>query len=225
MRVPNVLLMVASICLPVAAWAQDTGQQTSVRRPWLHVQAVEPGSEILLTDARTREAQRYVLAVDADSIRVLNLTDTALPGSLADTLRSIASQHPEYFAQAAAGGTVVMGRVRLTKSGVFVGDDQAVELQRIVQTHARQNVGEVARLRRGGGFWGRLGPLGGFFVGGMAGGLVSGLACRAVSGTNRCDSGAFLLGMVGGGVGGGTYGSYAARRETLQVVYRANLEN
>jgi hypothetical protein len=220
MKTLHVLLMVASTSLPISAWAQDRGHERAARE-WPRVQALEAGSEILLTVARTGPGQRYVLDVDDASVRVLNLTDSTLSASLAETLRSIASQHPEYFTQAAADGTVVMGRVRLTKAGVFVGDDFAVDLQRIVQTHARPDVAEIARRRRGRGFWGHLGPLGGFFVGGMAGGMVSSAGCRAVRGRSRCDTGAFLIGMVGGVVAGGTYGWHAARRETEEVVYRA----
>jgi hypothetical protein len=216
MRALHVLLIVTSTSLPAAAWAQE-----SAATRWPRVQALEAGSDILLTVARNRPAQRYLLAVDDEGLRVLNLTDPSLPASLAGTLRSIASQHPEYFAQAAADGTVIVDRVTLTKAGVFVGNVHAVDLQRIVQTHARPDIVEIARRRRGRGFWGHLGPLGGFLVGGMAGGLVSGVGCRAVSGRNRCDTGAFLIGMVGGGVAGGTYGWHAARRETEEVVYRA----
>jgi hypothetical protein len=212
MRVLLVLLIVAIDSLPAAAQSKDS---------WARAQALEPGSEILITVARFRPVQRYVVAIDDNSLRVLNLADSSLPGPLAETLRSIASEHPEYFARAASDGTVVVGRMRLTKTGVFVGNDQIGDLQRLVETHARPDVSEIARRRRGRGFWGHLGPLGGFFVGGMAGGLVTGLACQAVSGRDRCDTGAFLIGMVGGGVAGGTYGGYAARHETEEVVYRA----
>jgi hypothetical protein len=214
MRVLLVLLIVSIYCLPVAAQSEDS---------WTRAQALQPGSEILLTVARTEPVQRYVIAVDDDSLRVLNLADSPLPGPLEETLRSIASEHPEYFARAASDGTVVVGRVRLTKTGIFVGNDRIGDLQRLVETHARPGVSEIARRRRGRGFWGHLGPLGGFFVGGMAGGLVSGVACRAVSGRDRCDTGAFLTGMVGGGVAGATYGGHAARRETEEIVYRATL--
>jgi hypothetical protein len=212
MRTLLVLLLVSSYNLPAAA---------QPHAEWTRVQALEPGSEIVLTVTRDRPVLRYVIAVDNDILRVLNLTDSPLPGRLTETLRSIASQHPEYFAQVAADGTVVVGQVRLTKTGVFVGNDRVGDVQRLVETHARHEVAEIARRRRGRGFWGHLGPLGGYFVGGMAGGLVSGVACRAVNGTNRCDNGAFLVGMVGGGVAGGAYGWHAARRETEEIVYRA----
>jgi hypothetical protein len=220
MRVAHALLIVSSISLPAAAWAQEAVHHESAVPPWPRVQALEPGSEIVLTVARSRSVQRYVIAVDDDHLHVLNLTDAPLSGPLAETLRSIASQHPEYFAQA-TNGTVVIGRVRLTRAGVFVGDEHAADLQHIVQTHSRDDVAEIARRRRGRGLWGHLGPLGGFFVGGMTGGLVSSVACRATSGRNRCDTGAFLIGMVSGGVAGATYGTHAARRETTEIVYRA----
>ena len=212
MRVLLVLLIVSIDSLPAAAQPKHS---------WARAQTLEPGSEVLITVARTAPVQRYVVAIDDNSLRVLNLADSSLPGPLAKTLRSIASEHPEYFARAASDGTVVVGRVRLTKTGVFVGNDQVSDLQRLVETHARPDVSEITRRRRGRGFWGHLGPLGGFFVGGMAGGLVSGVVCQAVSGRDRCDTGAFLIGMVGGGVAGATYGGYAARRETEEVVYRA----
>jgi hypothetical protein len=221
MRALHVLLMVSSVSLPAGASAQEAAPRGTAARPWPRVQALEPGSEILLTVARARLEERYVIEVGDESLSVLNLSDPSLPTTLADTLRSIASQHPEYFAQAAADGTIVMGRVRLTNRGVFVGDEHVLDLPRIIQTHARQDVAEIARRRRGRGFWGHLGPLGGFFVGGMAGGFVSGVACRAARGQNGCDTGAFLLGMVGGGVAGGAYGWHAARRETEEIVYRA----
>jgi len=91
----------------------------------------------------------------------------------------------------------------------------------ISEIHARDDVAEVARLRKGRGVWGHLGAFGGYFVGGMAGGFVSGLACQAARGRGRCDTGAFLGGMLVGGVAGGIQGFRAARRETEDVIYRA----
>ena len=175
MRALLVLLIVSSYSLPATA---------QTHAAWTRVQALEPGSEIVLTVTRDRPVQRYVIAVEDDSIRVLNLTGSTL--RLTDTIRSIASRHPEYF-----------------------------------ETYARSEVAEIATHRRGRGFWGRLGPLGGYFVGGMAGGLLSGVACQAVNGRDRCDTGAFLVGMVGGGLTGFTYGWHAAGRVSEEIVYRA----
>ena len=87
MRALLVLLIVSSYSLPAAA---------QTHAAWTRVQALEPGSEIVLTVIRDRPVQRYVIAVEDDSIRVLNLNGSA-PGRLTETLRSITSRHPEYF--------------------------------------------------------------------------------------------------------------------------------
>ena len=86
---------------------------------------------------------------------------------------------------------------------------------------ARTNIAAITIRRKGRGFWGHLGPLGGYFLGGLAGGYSAGLVCQAAAGRDRCDTGAFLTGMLGGGIAGGTAGFHAARRETEDVVYRA----
>jgi hypothetical protein len=85
----------------------------------------------------------------------------------------------------------------------------------------RTDVSAIATRKKGRGFWGHLGPLGGYFVGGLAGGYSAGLVCQAAARRDRCDTGAFLTGMLGGGIAGGTAGLHAARRETEVVVYRA----
>ena len=105
----------------------------------------------------------------------------------------------------------------------FVSADESTltlrKLQQSTVATPRADVVQVAVTRRGRGFWGHAGPVGGYFVGAFAGGFATGLACQAVRGASRCDSGAFLLGMVGGGLAGGTYGFHAARRETEEVIY------
>jgi hypothetical protein len=90
---------------------------------------------------------------------------------------------------------------------------------RVVEQVARNDVAEIKTLKRGSGVWGHLGPLGGYFVGALSGGYALGLACQAVQGRNRCDSGAFLFGALVGGISGGLYGISAARRETEEVIY------
>jgi hypothetical protein len=103
--------------------------------------------------------------------------------------------------------------VRVDESSLTLSNGQVVE--RV----ARNNVAEIKAVKKGKGVWGHLGPLGGYFVGALSGGYAVGLACQAVQGRNQCDSGAFLLGTLMGGISGGLYGFSAARRETEEVIY------
>jgi hypothetical protein len=100
-------------------------------------------------------------------------------------------------------------------------DESSLTLSRgqVVERVARNDVAEIKTVKKGRGVWGHLGPLGGYFVGALSGGYAVGLACQAVQGRNRCDSGAFLLGALMGGISGGLYGLSAARRETEEVIY------
>jgi len=103
--------------------------------------------------------------------------------------------------------------VRVDESSLTLSNGQVVE--RV----ARNDVAEIKTVKKGKGVWGHLGPLGGYFVGALSGGYAVGLACQAVQGRNPCDSGAFLLGTLMGGISGGLYGLSAARRETEEVIY------
>ena len=125
-----------------------------------------------------------------------------------------------------AGQTVVVtiAGSELTRQQVSADDSSVTLLRRAdvpVETYRRTDVDEIRVRQKGRGFWGHLGGLGGWFVGGLAGGYGLGLACQAVSGTDSCDTGAFMRGMVVGGIAGGTYGLHASRRETEKVIYRA----
>jgi hypothetical protein len=107
--------------------------------------------------------------------------------------------------------------VRVDESSLTLSHGQ------VVDRVARNDVAEIKTVKKGRGVWGHLGPLGGYFVGALSGGYAVGLACQAVQGRNRCDSGAFLLGTLMGGISGGLYGFSAARRETEEVIYRYKL--
>lgn len=85
---------------------------------------------------------------------------------------------------------------------------------------ARDDIMEVATRQKGRGFWGHLGPIGGYLVGGLGGGYIAGIICNAARG-GGCDTGAFLTGMLIGGVTGSLNGLYEAGHETDKVVYRA----
>ena len=111
--------------------------------------------------------------------------------------------------------------MRLRLDGVFGDDRKVADLAQVIENIARGDVAEIKTRQKGRGVWGHLGPLGGYFVGALSGGVVAGLACRAAAGRDGCDSGAFLAGMLGGGIAGGVYGFRAANRETEDVIYRA----
>jgi hypothetical protein len=150
----------------------------------------------------------------------LNTADSRLPSGVQDTLREIAVTHPEYLSRASSGNPVVLERsMRIESDGVFIDGRKLASLPEILETSARRDVSRITKRQRGRGVWGHLGMLGGYFVGGMAGGFATSLACRATRGQDRCDTGAFLGGMLIGGIAGGAYGFHAARRETEVVVY------
>ena len=116
---------------------------------------------------------------------------------------------------------VTIERAQPVERRVVRVDESSLTLSngKVVERVARNEVAEIKTVKNGRGVWGHLGPLGGYFVGALSGGYAVGLACQAVQGRNRCDSGAFLLGTLMGGISGGLYGLSAARRETEEVIY------
>jgi hypothetical protein len=190
-------------------------------REWSRVRRLSTGTEIVVMVDGSQPGGRYVVRADGSELTVLNVADT-LPAAAKEVLRRVASSHPEYFSAAQRGGTFVFEKgVRLGLNGLFVSDRKVADLGQIVETIARDDVTEIRIRQKGRGLWGHLGPLGGYFVGGMSGGLAVGLACQAAAGRDRCDSGAFGVGALLGGIAGGVHGFRAARRETEDVIYRA----
>jgi hypothetical protein len=188
---------------------------------WSRVRKIAPGTEITITVRGSQAAERYFVSVGDSRITVLNLTDRTLPVAAARALREVASQHREYLEGAVKGGIFQVDDLRLAPAGVFLGERKVADLQDVVETTARNEVAEIKTRQKGRGVWGHLGPLGGYFVGAMAGGYVAGFACQAAVGRDRCDTGAGLTGMLVGGIAGGAYGFRAAHRETEAVIYRA----
>jgi hypothetical protein len=189
---------------------------------WSRVRKLAPGTEIIVTVEGSQPGGRYVVRADESDLTVLNVADPPLPAPAKDVLRGVASNHPEYFSAAQQGETFVLEKsVHLRLDGVFVGDRKVADLGQVVENVARNDVAEIKTRQKGRGVWGHLGLLGGYFVGAMSGGVVAGFACQAAVGRDRCDTGAFLTGMLVGGIAGGVYGSRAANRETEDVIYRA----
>jgi len=214
---------------PIArAVAREAARLTADRRAgsadldWSRLHKLAPGTEIIMTVGGSQPEGRYVVRVDESGLTVLNVTSLPLPPAVKSVLRSVASSHPDYLSAAQQGGTFVLEQsVRLRLDGVFVGDRKIADLGQVIETIARDDVAEIKTRKKGRGVWGHLGPIGGYFVGAISGGVVAGVVCQAAAGRDRCDSGAFLTGMLGGGIAGGVYGFRAANRETDDVIYRA----
>ena len=216
---PNGIL---SMMCCAAIVATTTSVAAADDAQWLRVRSLAPGAKVLVTVEGAAPRERHIVDVDERALTIVNLANPLLPKSAVDELQRAAAQHPEYFSAALQGGTVILAKgLRLQRDGVFINDQQVATLAQIVERIEQQNVLEIARLRRGRGFWGHIGPLGGYFIGGMSGGIVGGLVCQASAGRGSCDNGAVLIGTLVGGIVGAGYGFRAARHETEEVIYRA----
>src|SRR5215813_5328389 len=198
---------------PTRALPQDTD--------WSKVGKLSSGDAIAVRLEGLPEISGFLVSVTDSGITFLNLNDTMVPDAAARQLRMVAIQRPEYFDAATNGNTIVFNHLRLARDDVFYGDRPVARLSRLVEMADRTNVAEIKVRRRGRGFWGHLGPLGGYFVGAFAAGIAGGLVCQAFNGRDRCDTGAFLAGGLVGGIAGATYGAVAAHRESIDVLYRA----
>jgi hypothetical protein len=187
---------------------------------WSHVRDLAPGTEIIVITRSAPPRRLYLVSTTDSELTILNLTDPSLPRAVTRMLRDMVAYHADYLA-GVRKGQYVDRDLRVGPDGVFFANQKVADLSRIVETIARTAVTEVRTLERGQGLWGHLGPLGGYFLGAMTGGVAAGLVCRAAAGRNRCDTGAFLAGAVGGGIAGGVHGFRATNRETEDIVYRA----
>ena len=210
-----------SVAAAVLMGSMPLAAQNSTDVEWRRAATVQPGQAITLRTRNHERVDRYILSVGDSRITVLNLSDPGLPRRVTNALLEIASEHPEFFESAFKGATSVVDNLRLSPAGVFLNNQKVADLQRLVEIVARTEVDEIATLRKGRGFWGHVGPIGGYFVGAMSVGMLAGRACQAAAGRSRCDNGAFMVGMMTGGVAGDLYGFAAANRETEQVIYCA----
>lgn len=197
---------------PVPATAQEQVSISTTRGDWSHVLKLRPGTQITVMMTGFQPVRRSVVVAEASQLTVLNLTDPMRPRSVTRALLDIALKHPEAFTSLQAGRFVERD-VSVGSDGVFLHDRKIAELRDIAETIARHDVAEIMARRKGGGILGHLGPIGGFFAGGLAGGYIGALVCR-------CDSG-FLPGMLAGGIAGGVAGYRAAVGEREHLIYRA----
>jgi hypothetical protein len=196
--------------------------EESAHAEWARVRKLEPGREISVTIRGAGQNSLLFISADEAGITMLNLTGAPLPDSAARVLRETALQHPEYFDRATGGGTFLLDGLRMSAAGLYAGDQKIADLHQFIERRARTEVAQIRVRDKGRGFWGRIGPIGGYFLGALGGGYAGGVVCRA-GGNRDCDTGPFLTGMMIGGVTGGIYGFRAARREVDDVIYQTPL--
>jgi hypothetical protein len=202
----SILFLTAIGCVvmsPVPATAQE--------HDWARVRRLRPGTQLVISMIGLQPIRRSIVTADGSQLTTLNLDDWSLPTDVVRVLLKIASNHPEAF-HAPYTGRFVDSDISVGPDGIFLRGRKIAELQHIAETVRRDDVDEIKARRKGGGILGHLGPIGGYFIGGLAGGYIGALACR-------CDSG-FLPGMVAGGIGGAGLGYRAAARDREQLVYR-----
>lgn len=210
MRTLFVALIGCMVWLPLPAVAQNHESEATQQDDWSRVRRLKHGADITIAIRGSEPIRRSIVQAEATHITVLNLTDLALPHNVARVLMNAASTHPDTFARS---GTLIDGNVSVGPVGIFLRGQKVAEVQDVVETIARDDIVEITARRKGGGILGHLGPLGGYFVGGLTAGYIGALLCR-------CDAG-FMGGMLPGGIVGGVAGYRAAGRESERLIYRA----
>jgi hypothetical protein len=211
------------------AVAREAARLTGASRPpddsaWSRVRELEPGIEIAVTMKGSPPRQQHFLAGDESSLTVLNAAAMDISSSVKQVLVDTASDHPIYFVLAQQGKTFPLdGDVRLTREGIFVGDQKVADLEQIVVQTARASVAEISvrekHIGRAIGWGSAIGGGAGFVAGLLAGTR----RCR----TQNCDNFpplAFgvIYSMFGGGLGTGLGAIIGTSKgKTLEVIYRA----
>lgn len=191
---------------------------------WSRVRELDPGAEIAVTVKGSPPGQRYFIAADGSSLTVLNVAESDISAAVKQVLVDTASDHPIYFVLAQQDKTFLLsGNVRLTREGIFVGDQRVAELERLVVHISRAIIAEISvRERRFGKTIGWGAAIGG--GAGFVAGLVAGTRyCR----TRNCDNfPPFAIGLfyspIGAGIGGGLGAVIGVTRDKYQeTIYRA----
>jgi hypothetical protein len=219
---PSARPLAEAVAREAARFTRTSGQLGD--SGWSRVGELEPGTELAVTVKGSPPSQQHFLAADDSSLTVLNAAAKDMSASVKQILIDTASDHPIYFVLAQQGKTFPLdGDVRLTREGVFNGDQKVTGLEQIVVQIARASVAEIIVRERHVGKaigWGSVVGAGAGFVAGLLHGTRR---CR----TQNCENfppAAFgmIYSMFGGGVGTGLGAVIGATKgKTLDVIYQA----
>jgi hypothetical protein len=191
---------------------------------WSRVRDLEPGTEMIVAVKGSGPGRRYFIAGDESYLNLLDVSDPAIPATVARVLVDTASEHPIYFVLAQHNRRFLLEEgVQLTFDGIFDGARKVAELEQIILQIDRADVAEVSVLE-----W-HVGKATGWgAVIGAGAGLVAGLLTgNRVCGRPTCETFpplAFgvIFSMFGGGIGSGLGAVVGATRgKTRDVIYRA----
>ena len=184
---------------------------------WTRVRKLKPGTEVLVSTRSSDLGRRCVVSATESDLTVLNLTES-LGEEVADVLRRVAWEHPEYFARVRARATFLLEKnVQLAPEGVLVAGRKVADLKQIIESITRADVVEIARMS------GRSHPAAnkGALIGVIAGVAASDRRVHMCHGHDldlTCPMATAILGLVGAGIGA-LFG--AEKLTESDVIYRA----
>ena len=137
---------------------------------WQKAQTLKAGTEIVLTVAGGRPTKVRVLFVNETTLVTLKPNTPKLPGGVEKFLIGVG---PKWPAVLSGSATSAAEPLRVSKDGIFDGDQRLAALADVVQQTSRGDVQEIAKPRGHGGLIGWL------VVGGILLFVVVGMAVAA----------------------------------------------
>jgi hypothetical protein len=163
------ILATILICLLVAPPA-SAGEKPGKRIEWQKAQKLKGGTEIVLTITGGQPAKVRLLFADEATLVTLKPTAPKLPGGVEKFLVGVG---PKWPAVLSGSATSTAAPLRVSKDGIFDGDQKLAALADVVQQTPRGDVKEIAKPRG----HGRL--IGWLVVGGILLFVVVGMAVAA----------------------------------------------
>ena len=215
----SVVVITCLIASPLAGCAARRGPRqidatfasgTEPASNWSRVSQLAPAVEISLTVKGSPPGTRYVVMANESVLVALNLTVPTLPATSVRVLRDMAATRPDDLVAAQKTRAFRQGNVLVGRDGVFVADRKVADLNQVVETVIRDDVGEI---------WGPVvarGSVAGTVLGGWLG-----FAIGVVPALGGAPDGAAWLLLMSSTAFGGYLGFRWSSHETEGIVYRA----
>ena len=159
-------ILIALLVAPPASASQKRGKAID----WPEAQKLTPGTEIVLTVTGSQATRVRILFADEATLVTLKPTAPKLPGGVEKFLVGVG---PKWPAVLSGSATSAAAPLRVSKDGIFDGDQKLAALADVVQQTSRGDVKEIAKPRG----HGRL--VGWLVVGGILLFVVVGMAVAA----------------------------------------------